>query len=100
MYLLMMFYSEALISCQFASILGSYAILHYWALVLGLYFWLSSTVPPRVPTPHSHILCKTLERIYLQKDLLVLGGGTMLKKYLSICYMFITENDCFNQKLK
>ena len=102
MYLKIMFYSEALNSCQFAPTLGSYAILHYWALVLGLYFWLSSTVPPRVPTPHSHILYKTYERIFLQKDLLVLGGGggAMLKKYFSICYMFITENDYFNQKIK
>ena len=74
MYLKIMFYSEALNSCQFAPILGSYAILHYWALVLGLYYWLSSTVPPRVPTPHSHTLYKR-ERVYLQKDLLVLGGG-------------------------
>ena len=28
------------------------------------------------------------------------GGGTMLKKYISICYMFITEIDYFNQKIK
>ena len=43
MYLKIMFYSEALNSCQSAPILGSYAILHYWALVLGLYLHSSTS---------------------------------------------------------
>ena len=89
MYLKIMFYSEALNSCQFAPILGSYAILHYWALVLGLYFWLSSTVPPRVPTANQQILYKTREHIYLQKDLLVLGGGNNVEKiFFYLLYVY------------
>ena len=96
-----MFYSEALNSCQFAPILGSYAFLDYWALVLGLYFWLSSTVPPRVPTPHLHTVYYIKHKnAFTAKGFVGTFGGTMLKKYFSICYMCITENDYFNQKNK
>ena len=37
-----------------------------FGLAQNLHFWLWEI--PRVPTRHSHILCKIYERIYQQKD--------------------------------
>ena len=47
---------------------------------------------PRVPTRHSHILCKICEHIYRQKLLLAHGGERYAIKLFLISVYFLVKN--------
>ena len=83
-----MFYSEALFSCQFASILGSYVILHYWALVLVLYFGFPVLFYPEYQHP-IHIYYIKHENAFTCKRICwYLGGNNVEKIFFYLLYVY------------
>ena len=76
-------------------------MLHTWALVFGLRFWLCGTVPPPGPQHAVHIYYVEYDNTFTCKGFVgARGGGTMLKKYFPIFYMFNTKSGHFGPKIK
>ena len=74
-------------------------MLHTWALVFGLHLWLCGTVPPG-PQHAVHIYYVEYDNTFTCKRICWgPGGGTMLKKYFPIFYMFNTKSGHFGPKI-
>ena len=74
-------------------------MLHTWALVFGLHLWLCGTVPPG-PQHAVHIYYVDNDNTFTCKRICWGPGGTMLKKYFPIFYMFNTKSGHFGTKIK
>ena len=82
----MMFYREEHNSCQFASLLCSYAILQNCALVFGLHLLLCGTVPG--PQHAIHILYVKYDNIFTCKRICWGSGENTVK---NIFFLFSTS---------
>ena len=74
-------------------------MLHTWALVFGLHLWLCGTVPPG-PQHAVHIYYVKYDNTLLAKGFVGARGGTMLKIYFSIFYMFNAKSSHFGPKIE